>query len=274
MEVIAFVGPSGTGKSHRALIVAGEHNIDAIIDDGLLIKDNKIVAGYSAKKEANKIQAVKRAIFTDEQHAHEVRAAINEVQPEQILILGTSINMIQKITTALALPEVSKVIRIEEVATKAEMARARESRMKEGKHIIPVPTIELQPHFKGYLIDPLQIFLKKAQHKQHRVGEKSIIRPIFSYYGKLSIADAAIAAIVDYVATSDLSITRTGQIIIKNSNDREKGISITVEVTVRYGKAIRQVVEEAQMRIKDAVEFMTGMTVKEINIQVKRLSME
>ena len=97
MEVIAFVRPSGTGKSHRALIVAGEHNIDTIIDDGLLIKDNKIVAGYSAKKEANKIQAVKRAIFSDEQHAQEVRSAISEVQPAQILILGTSLNMIQKI---------------------------------------------------------------------------------------------------------------------------------------------------------------------------------
>ena len=39
MDVIALVGPSGTGKSHHALIVAHKNKADAIIDDGILIKD-------------------------------------------------------------------------------------------------------------------------------------------------------------------------------------------------------------------------------------------
>ena len=38
MEVIAFVGPSGSGKSHRAIGIAHQYNCDAIIDDGLLIQ--------------------------------------------------------------------------------------------------------------------------------------------------------------------------------------------------------------------------------------------
>ena len=63
MEVIALVGPSGTGKSHRALLVAHNNQADAIIDDGLLIKNGKIIAGKSAKREQNKVLAVKRAIF-------------------------------------------------------------------------------------------------------------------------------------------------------------------------------------------------------------------
>ncbi len=274
MEVVAFVGPSGTGKSHRALIVASEHNIDTIIDDGLLIKDNKIIAGYSAKKEPNKIQAVKRAIFMDEQHAQEVSAAINDAKPAHILILGTSINMINKIVGALDLPPINRVIRIEEVASKTEIAKARESRLKEGKHIIPVPTIELQPHFRGYLIDPLRIFFKKPHHKQHRIGEKSIIRPIFSYYGNLSIADAAIASIVDYIAIQNPAVKKTGQISIKNSSDKEKGLTITVEVTIRYGTNIRDAVRTVQGHLKEVVEYMTGMTVKEIHVQVKKLSMD
>ena len=66
MEVVAFVGPSGTGKSHRAIGVAHNNNCDAIIDDGLLIKGTKILAGTSAKNETNRIQAVKRAIFTED----------------------------------------------------------------------------------------------------------------------------------------------------------------------------------------------------------------
>ena len=51
MDVIALVGPSGTGKSHRALKVAKDHQADAIIDDGILIQNGKIIAGASAKTE-------------------------------------------------------------------------------------------------------------------------------------------------------------------------------------------------------------------------------
>ena len=44
MKVYAFVGPSGTGKSYRAQMVAGEKNTHFIIDDGLLIKDSEGIA--------------------------------------------------------------------------------------------------------------------------------------------------------------------------------------------------------------------------------------
>ena len=35
MRVIAFVGPSGTGKSYRSVMVSQQYGADAIIDDGL-----------------------------------------------------------------------------------------------------------------------------------------------------------------------------------------------------------------------------------------------
>ena len=44
IKVYAFVGPSGTGKSYRAQMVAGEKDVHFIIDDGLLINDNRVVA--------------------------------------------------------------------------------------------------------------------------------------------------------------------------------------------------------------------------------------
>lgn len=275
MDTIALVGPSGTGKSHRALIVAHEYDVDTIIDDGLLIMDSKIIAGHSAKKEPSKIKAVKRAIFMEPDHANEVKEAIARILPERILLLGTSTNMVEKIVDVLGLPAISKIIRIEDIATKGEIAKARESRLKEGKHIIPVPTIELKPHFSGYLIDSLDVFLKKTRSKQRRkLGEKSIVRPTFSYYGKLLISDAAIAAVVDYIAISEGVITKTGQINIKNSHDKEKGISISLDVIIKYGQPIWQVVHDAQIRIKEMVEYMTGMMVKEVNIAVKQLSIE
>jgi len=274
VETIALVGPSGTGKSHRALVVAHEYDADAIIDDGLLIIDSKIAAGLSAKKEPSKIKAVKRAIFMDEEHAAAARKAIAERQPKRILILGTSLNMVSRIVETLSLPALSKVLRIEDIASKREMEVARESRIKEGKHIIPVPTIELKPHFSGYSIDSLIIFFRK-QAKQRRL-EKSIIRPAFSYYGKLLISDEAIAAIVRQEAMADPLITRTGQITIKNSStqDRDKGIFISIDVTIKYGSTLPIVLASAQKRIKATVEYMTGMTVNQVNIEAKRLSFD
>jgi len=272
MDVIALVGASGTGKSHRALVVAHEHNIDTIIDDGLLIKNCKIIAGRSAKSESSKIMAVRRAIFMEESHAQEVREAITNVKPNRILVLGTSINMIDKIIKALNLPRASQVIMIEDIATAAEINKARESRLKDGKHVIPVPTIELKPHFSGYLIDPLEIFFKKPKSRRRKIGEKSIVRPVFSYYGKLLISDAVIATIVDYVTTNDPQIPRASQIEVKNSHDEEKRVSISLDITVKYGNSLWDIAYEAQGRIKTMVEHMTGLVVKEVNITVKRLS--
>ena len=63
IKVYAFVGPSGTGKSYRAQMVAGEYDIKYIIDDGILVRNNDIVAGTSAKKAPTKIETIKRALF-------------------------------------------------------------------------------------------------------------------------------------------------------------------------------------------------------------------
>lgn len=276
MDVIALVGPSGTGKSHRALIVAHEHKADAIIDDGILIKDGKIIAGSSAKRESSKIMAVRRAIFILPGHAEEVKAALEEARPNRLLILGTSENMVYKIAKILDVPRISKIVRIEDIATKAEMEKAYTCRIKEGKHIIPVPTIELKPHFSGYLIDPIQSFFRKSQTKRRRLGEKSIVRPVFSYYGKLIIDDSAIQAIVKKIVISREHVLKTLHIHVRHlwKGDEDRGIEISCEVVLRYGRHIPTLIQEAQQKIKEAVEYMTGMVVQEVNITVKALRLE
>src|SRR5690606_12874018 len=62
IEVIALLGAAGTGKSHRALLVARSMDIPAVIDDGLLIEGGKIRAGRSAKEAKTRIEAVRLAI--------------------------------------------------------------------------------------------------------------------------------------------------------------------------------------------------------------------
>ena len=79
-RVYGFVGSSGTGKSYRAQMVAGEYNIRYIIDDGILVKDNEIIAGSSAKKADTKIETVRRAIFIEEEQRKEMIKAIRKAK--------------------------------------------------------------------------------------------------------------------------------------------------------------------------------------------------
>ena len=101
MEIYALTGPSGTGKSHHAPLVAYKYKIPYIIDDGLLIKGNSVIGGHSAKRELTRFGAIKRALFADAEHAREVKNALAEAKPERLLILATSERMAQLITTRL-----------------------------------------------------------------------------------------------------------------------------------------------------------------------------
>ena len=200
IKVYAFVGPSGTGKSYRAQMVANEYNINYIIDDGILIRDNDIIAGSSAKKAPTKVETVKKAIFINEQEKNEMKKAIKKYKPDAILILGTSDGMIDKITDNLGLPRASKRIYINEVATEDEMKTAKMIRTTQGKHVIPVPTFEIKKDFSGYILDPLQIFKFKGKGNDPYISEKSIIRPTFSYLGNFTISDTVFRQIAEYLS--------------------------------------------------------------------------
>ena len=97
MKVYAFVGPYKKKKSYRAQMVASENDIHYIIDDGLLINENEVVAGTSAKKAPTKIETVKHALFIDDKEQKEMKKALRKYKPDALLILGTSDKMILKI---------------------------------------------------------------------------------------------------------------------------------------------------------------------------------
>ena len=104
--------------------------VDLLIDDGLLISGNSVLAGNSAKREKTRLGAVRAALFTDETQAREMREKIREANPNGILILGTSPDMIEKITERLELPPPSEYIAIEDVTTQRERNLAQKVRRK------------------------------------------------------------------------------------------------------------------------------------------------
>ena len=186
MKIYALVGRSGTGKSYKALEVACENNIEYLIDDGLLIYKNKIVAGISAKQSKTYIEAVKRAIFNDENHRKDVKDKIKEKNIQKILLIGTSNKMVKQIVNKLELGEIYKYIYIEDISTYEEIELAKRSRER-GNHIIPVSTLEIKPIANGLSINPLKRKIFKNNSKETKLIEKTVIRPTFSYRGKFSI---------------------------------------------------------------------------------------
>ena len=87
VQVYALVGESGTGKSFRSKLLAEEYGIHAIIDDGLLIQDDKIVAGRSAKREKTYMGAVRVALFDDKDHRDSVARVLRKTHIKKILLL-------------------------------------------------------------------------------------------------------------------------------------------------------------------------------------------
>mgnify|MGYP004527645617 FL=1 len=266
IKVYAFVGPSGTGKSYRAQMVASEKDIHFIIDDGLLIKDNEIIAGASAKKAPTKIETVKHALFYAEEEKKPIEEAFKKYRPDKILILGTSDGMVQKIAANLGLPEVSDTTYINEVATEEEIQTARHTRVTEGKHVIPVPTFELKKDFSGYLLDPLQIFKSKGAGQKPYISEKTIIRPTFSYLGKFTISDTVFRQIVEYLAERMQSIYR---VVRTRATSTEAGPSIYMEVIVMYGYNIQEVLKEFKEKARKEIENLTAMNVVSMDVVAK-----
>ncbi len=123
--------------------------MECIIDDGLLIRGNELLSGYSAKKEPTKlVQSGGRCSATRNMRAR-VREAILRYQPESILILGTSDKMVAEIAKTLAIEPIVRTIRIEEVATEERDRKGKKNPPDAGKHVIPVPTFEIKKGFFG-----------------------------------------------------------------------------------------------------------------------------
>lgn len=270
VEVVAFVGPAGSGKSHRAGIVAHQHHCEVIIDDGLLIRDGKIVAGSSAKREDNKMAAVRRAIFMEPDHREEVRSALWNTKPKKVLVLGTSDDMIVRICDALDLPHPEQIIRIEEIASPAQIRLARRKRL-EGKHVIPAPTFEVKKTFSGYMIDPLRFFLKREADMESVPLEKSVVRPTFSSLGRFFIADTVLAAIATRAAESIEGVGRVNKVVVES---RREGVQVQMEIILRYGCQVWDVLKEAQAAVAQQLDHMTALNVLEVNLEARRLMVE
>jgi adenylate kinase family enzyme len=271
VTVYALVGKSGTGKSFRAKLVAQKYGIDLIIDDGLLIKDQKIVAGKSAKREKAYLAAIKTALFDNRNHREDVRRKLEEYKFKKILIIGTSERMVRKIVDRLGLKAPSRIINIEEIASTSEIETAMRSRKHEGKHIIPVPAIEISRDYPHILYDSVKVFLKNklSLWQRSKVFEKSVVRPDFGRKGRVTISEAALTQMVMHCADEFNSSITVRKVTVRND---AKGYSIGVYIHVPYGLEISGNLHSFREYIVDNLERYAGILVDRVNVTIDDFS--
>ncbi len=276
MHVYALVGKSGTGKSFRAKLLAEKIGVPYIVDDGLLIHDTTILAGKSAKQEKNYISAIKTALFTDDDHRQSVVRMIQEKKIKKILLLGTSEKMVTKLAEVLELPPISQIIKIEEIASQKDIENAIKSRIEEGKHVIPVPTIEVKRDYAQILSDSVRIFFRGGKEKdgttRSRFFEKSVVQP--SYHdggtgGTVTISEAALTQMILHCIDE-----YDGEILVRKIKVKmgRSGYGIDLFIDVPFGKTLTGELHELRAYILNNIQKYTGIMIDHLEIAIDHIS--
>ena len=267
------MGESGTGKSFRAKLVAQKFGIDLIIDDGLLIKGDAIVGGKSAKREKLYMAAVKTALFHEKAHRDEVARALQHARWKSVLILGTSEKMVFKIAERLQIPHPSKIIKIEDIATREEIEKAVQSRKVEGKHVIPVPALEVKRSYPRIFYDSVRVFLQKnvgpARIAAPKLYEKSVVRPEFSKRGRVAITESALSQMVIHCIDEFDDSIRIQKISVRSDS---QGYRLNVTIELPFGTQLSGNIHNLQQYIIDNIERFTGILIEEVNLVIDRFS--
>ncbi len=266
IQVYAFVGPAGTGKSHRATHVAKQNGIDFIIDDGLVISRGRILAGRSAKSEINRLRAIRRAIFEYPEHRDEVVRYLTKHPPEKLMILATSEDMIGKITARLGLNAPVKTIHITDISTAEEIEAALRERREKKQHVVPVAKAQIQQNFAGKLVSQIRGFFRGRDKNEN---SNTIVKPLFSFNGKVTIESDAILDLCRRLLELREHVRKIREIDLETYDDK---IELSVELDLNLGNmSALSIAKTLQRKLRMGLSYFTGMEIKQVNIRVNEI---
>jgi uncharacterized alkaline shock family protein YloU len=180
--------------------------------------------------------------------------------------------MVNKIAARLQLPPPKKIIRIEDIASQDEIEKAIRMRRIEGKHVIPVPSIEVKRNYPTIFYDAIRIFKRKGGIKAigptPKVVEKSVVRPEYSKRGKVEISEAALSQMVLHCVQEFDSSIRCKRISVRTD---DAGYRLVITVDVPVGTQLGGNIHDMQAYIIDNIERFTGILIEEVNIIIDKL---
>ncbi|MDR1620758.1 MAG: hypothetical protein LBS00_00100 [Synergistaceae bacterium] len=266
IEVSAFVGAAGTGKSQRASQVARQYGIDFVIDDGLLVSKGQIMAGKSAKSEKNMVRAIRRALFEYAPHRLEVVNFLASHVPCKVMVIATSRSMMEKIVEKLGLPRPQRVIDITEVASNEEISNALKERREKKQHVVPVSRTQIQRNFAGKFVSQLKDLFKS---KDRQDENRTVVKPPFSFDGHVTIEPEAIVAMIRRLIVLGDHIHHVHELNLVPDGDV---LNVNLVVDVKLGdKNVLYLARLLQKKLTVGLSFFTGMEVKKVNIRINEI---
>lgn len=265
MEVWALSGPSGTGKSTTALKFAHEHNIHAIIDDGILVFRGNKIAGTSAKFEKTYIAAVKRATFFYKDHLQEVKEKINISYIDKILILGTSERMVNLISSRLGFEKIDFHYRIEDIRSSSEIKMALFIRKTERMHVLPVPHSQIEKSLVKKLISHgKKIFSPKKEF----LGENTFVEPRF-HKDSLQISEQAFKDVI-MAGCKSFKEVKTCQRIIVNT-DHLPNIKVFLSINYSPDLNLYNMAYKVRHQISEDFKNYLDLELNNIDIHIAKI---
>jgi hypothetical protein len=217
--------------------------------------------------------AVKVALFDEKSHRDEVARRLQSEKYKRILLLGTSEKMVNKIAARLQLPAPLRMIKIDDIATQDDIDKAIRTRRIEGKHVIPVPSIEIKRNYPGIFYDAIKIFKRKnvlsGLGPVPTLHEKSLVRPEYSKRGKVIISETALGHLVIHCVDEYNRDIRIKKVLVK---DDQMGYRLVITIDVPYGIQLGGNMHELQQYIIETIERYTGILIEEVNIIIDKIT--
>lgn len=270
-RIFALVGESGTGKSFRAQLLAQEYGINLIIDDGLLIEGDRILAGKSAKLAEHFLGSLRIALFDNKEHRDEVAKVLHKNKNKKVLVIGTSVKMVNKIAARLQIPQPEKIVYIEDIAKKEEIDAAKRSRRIEGKHVIPVSSFEIKKNYPNIFHDKITLMLKRNNTtEQAEPIEKSLVRPQYSKIEAVEISEDALKEMV--VKTIH---EYNPEIILKKikvkSIAEKKSYTLDILIDIPFDAQLSKKINELKSYVVGKIEKYAAVSIENIIVIVDKI---
>ena len=208
-------------------------------------------------------------MFHDETHAREVLRVLERIRAQRILILATSEKMAVRIAGRLDLPRPQRIISIEDVATEEEIDAALRSRRAQGRHIIPVPPIEVRRDYGHIVIDSITIFLRnKILRRRGKVFEKTVVSPQFERRGSVTVSEAALTQMVLH-CVSEFAPEFAVERLVVVGDLRQPGLEVMLRVPFDVPVAGR--LHQLRDYIISSVERFSGLLLDQVDITVDQI---
>ncbi len=181
--------------------------------------------------------------------------------------------MVNKIAARLQLNSPSKIIKIEDIASQEEIDKAIRTRRIEGKHVIPVPSIEIKRNYPGIFYEAIKIFKKRIAPAGLGpvpiLHEKSVVRPEYSKRGKVIISESALSQMVIHCVDEYNKEIKIKKILVK---DDKMGYRLVITIDVPYGTQLGGNIHNLQQYIIENIERYTGILIEEVNIIIDKIT--